>query len=85
MLVGWDPLDKTVHFVALTADDELHDHRCKWSDDKTVACEPFKGGMRGQPITEDLSFSFDAGQMTVKSVVTMKDGSKMTFEGKGKH
>ena len=40
--------------------------------------------MGGEPITEDLSFSFDKGSMVFKSVVTMKDGGKMIFEGKGK-
>jgi hypothetical protein len=82
VMVGWDPLDKTLHFMSFTTDDELHDHRCKWSDEKNVVCEPLKAGMNGMPITEDLSFSFDVKQMTFKSVVTMKDGGKMTFEGK---
>jgi hypothetical protein len=39
--------------------------------------------MNGEPITEDLSFSVEKGSMSFKSVVTMKDGGKMVFEGKG--
>jgi hypothetical protein len=81
-LVGFDPLDKTLHFMAVTTDDEVHDHRCKWKDDKNVVCEPLHGGMNGEPITEDLSFGFEKGSMSFKSVVTMKDGGKMVFDGK---
>jgi hypothetical protein len=82
-LVGFDPLDKTLHFMAVTTDDEVHDHRCKWKDDKNVVCEPLHGGMGGEPITEDLSFAFDKGSFSFKSVETMKDGNKMLFEAKG--
>jgi hypothetical protein len=82
-LVGFDPLDKTLHFMAVTTDDEVHDHRCKWKDDKNAVCEPLHAGMNGEPITEDLSFGFEKGSMSFKSIVTMKDGGKMMFEGKG--
>jgi len=42
-------------------------------------------GPGGDPITEELSMKFpDPKNMQFSSVVTMKDGSKMTFEGKGK-
>ena len=83
ILVGYDPLDKTTHFMAVTTDDEVHDHRCKWKDEKNLVCDPLHAGMGGEPITEDLSFSFDKASMSFKSVVTMKDGGKVTFEGKG--
>ena len=53
------------------------------STTKTAVCEPLHAGMNGEPITEDLSFDFEKGSMSFKSVVTMKDGGKMVFEGKG--
>jgi hypothetical protein len=39
--------------------------------------------MNGEPITEDLSFGFEKGSMSFKSVVTMKDGGKVVYDGKG--
>jgi hypothetical protein len=69
--------------MSITTDDEVHDHHCKWKDDKNVVCEPLRAGMGGELITEDLSFSFDKGSMSFKSVVTMKDGGKLAFEGQG--
>jgi hypothetical protein len=84
VLVGWDTYSKSVHFMAITSNEEVHDHKCMWKDEKTIACEPLKGGMMGQPITEDLRFTFDGQNMTFTSVTTMADGKKMSFEGKGK-
>jgi hypothetical protein len=83
ILVGVDRLDDKVHFMAMTSDDELHDHVCSWQDDKNLVCNPLKAGIGGQPITEELAFSFDADQMSLKSAIHFADGTKMLFEGPG--
>lgn len=36
ILIGADRLDDKVHFMAMTSDDELHDHVCTWKDSKKV-------------------------------------------------
>ena len=73
-LVGFDPFDKTMHFMAVTSDDEIHDHRCKWKDETHLACEPLKAGLGGQPATEELSFSFEKDAAGFASTTTMKNG-----------
>ena len=72
-----------MHFMAVTTDDEVHDHRCKWKDQDHALCDPLHAGLGGEPITEELSFAFDKGSLSFKSITTMKDGGKMIFEGKG--
>ena len=83
VLVGVDRLDNKVHFMAMTSDDELHDHVCSWQDAKSLACDPLQGGLGGQAITEELSFTFDADQSSFKSVVKFADGKQMVFEAVG--
>ncbi len=83
VLIGADRPDGKVHFMAMTSDDELHDHVCSWQDQKKLVCESLKGGLGGQPITEDLSFSFGDGALSFKSVIHMADGSQMVFDAPG--
>jgi len=83
-LVGYDPVDKVVHFMAITSDGEFHDHKGTWKDDKSLVFEPLKYNSAMGPATEDLRLSFAAAnQMSFNSVTTMADGSKVTFEGSG--
>lgn len=85
VMVAWDPYSKAVHFMSISSDDEVHDHKCAWKDDKTLSCEPLKGGSMGQAITEELSFTWDGPKsMTHRSTTTFGDGSKVVFEGTGK-
>jgi hypothetical protein len=83
MLIGADRLDGKVHFMAMTSDDELHDHVCAWQDEKKLVCDPLKGGLGGQAITEDLSFTFGDGALSFKSVIHMADGTQMVFDAPG--
>jgi hypothetical protein len=79
-LVGFDTYGKSVHFMAMTSDEEVHDHKCRWSGDD-LACEQLKGGIGGQAATEDLSFSFPGKTRSFKSTITLADGGKFYFEG----
>ncbi len=83
ILIGADRLDGKVHFMAMTSDDELHDHVCSWQDQKNLVCDPLKGGLGGQAITEDLSFTFNGNDISFKSVIQMADGTKMVFDAPG--
>ena len=84
ILVGVDRLDDKVHFMAMTSDDELHDHVCAWRDEKNLVCDPLKGGLGGQPITEDLTFTFDGDMGTFKSVIHLGEGKQMVFDAPGR-
>jgi hypothetical protein len=83
-LVAYDPYSKAVHFMAVTSDDEVHDHACQWQADQKLVCAPLKAGMSGMAITEDLEF-FGAGKtLGFKAVMTMPDGRKATCEFKSR-
>jgi hypothetical protein len=82
-LIGYDTFSKAVHFMGITSDEEVHDHRCLWKG-QALACDPLKGGFGGEPITEDLSFSFEGKGIRFLSTTTMKDGGKLVFEGNGR-
>jgi len=83
-LVGYDTFTKRVHFMAMTSDEAVHDHPCTWKDEHVLACEPLKGGMNGQPITEEFSVSFDGGGAAIKATVILPDGGRMLVDIKGK-
>jgi hypothetical protein len=56
---------------------------CTWRDAKNLVCDPFKGGLGGQPISEDLAFMFDGDKGSFSSVIQFADGSKMVFDAPG--
>jgi hypothetical protein len=80
-VVGYDTFGKSVHFMGIFSDEEVHVHKCAWKG-STLACEPLKGGMGGGPITEEFSLTFDGNASSFTSVCTFPDGGKATFEGK---
>jgi hypothetical protein len=79
-LIGYDTYGKAVHFMAITSDEEVHDHVCRWNGDE-LPCDSLKGGMGGQAVTEALSFSFAGKKRSFTSTITFADGGKATFEG----
>lgn len=84
-LLAYDPEGKAVHYMCVTSSGEVHDHKGRWRDDKTVEFEPLQAGLMGKPITETIRWYFpDANTITKSSVVTMPDGSSMVFEFSGK-
>ncbi len=85
-LIGYDANGKAVHFVGMDSMGVVHDHKCNWKDDKTLACEPLQWtGDDGQPATVDLTVTWsDPKTIKVVETTTAKDGSKMAFEGTGK-
>jgi hypothetical protein len=82
-VVGYDTFGKSVHFMGIFSDEEVHDHKCAWKGNE-LACETLKGGMGGGPVTEDMSFAFDGNKSSFKSVCSFPDGGKATFEATGK-
>ena len=71
--------------MCVTSMGEVHDHKGKWKDDKTLEFEPLHAGMMGQQIIETLKWSFpDSHTLAKTSTVTMLDGSSMVFEFTGK-
>jgi hypothetical protein len=84
-LITYDVEAKVVRFVGMSSLGEVHDHRCTWKDDKTLACEPLALTVDGKPATVDFTVTFtDAKNVTMNETTTLKDGSKFAFDGKGK-
>lgn len=78
ILVAYDFFSKAVHFMAVTSDDEIHDHKCRWQGEGMLSCDPLKGGMSGMAITEDLEFTVGRRKLGFRSVITMPDGQRAT-------
>jgi hypothetical protein len=85
-LIGYDVDTKAVHLYAVGSPGEVHDHKCTWSDEKTLACEPLKATMGGGPLTEEITFTFpDAKTIEMKGTITDKNGAmKLSATGKRK-
>ena len=84
-LFAYDPDGKAVHYMCVSSMGEVHDHKGRWKDDKTIEFEPLHAGMMGQQIIETLKWSFpDSHTLAKTSTVTMPDGSSMVFEFTGK-
>lgn len=70
--------------MCVTSMGEVHDHKGKWTDAKTIEFEPLRAGMMGQLVTETNRWYFpDTNTIDKTSVVTMADGTAMNFEFKG--
>lgn len=83
-LVGYDPVEKVVHFMAMTSDGEYHDHKGTWKDDSSLVFDPYPYQSAGGPVTESFGIKWtDSRTMTFTSTTTMADGSSVTFQGKG--
>ena len=84
-LLAFDPETKTVHYMCVTSMGEVHDHKGRWTDPKTIDFEPLKAGMMGQQVIETLKWHFDDDHTINKtSEVKLADGKMMRFHFKGK-
>lgn len=84
-LVTYDVNGKDVRFIGVNSMGEMHDHHCSWKDDKTLACEPLAITDEGQAATVDFTTTWtDAKNLAMTETTTRKDGTKVTYEGKGK-
>jgi hypothetical protein len=84
-LVTYDEEGKSIRFVGMSSTGEVHDHKCIWKDDKTMTCEPLAITVGGQPATVDFTATFsDPKNVHMVETTTLKDGSKMSFDGTGK-
>jgi len=84
LLVGFDTFHKNVHFMAMTSDEEVHDHVCNWRSATELVCDSLKGGLMGDEVTEDFSLTFAGDRGSFRSVMKLKDGSQVLFEATGK-
>lgn len=83
-LLAYDPEGKAVHYMCVTSMGEVHDHKGKWIDDKTIEFEPLRAGMLGRLVTETNRWYFpDAKTIDKTSKVRFADGSVMNFEFRG--
>ena len=83
-LLAYDPEGKAIHFMCVTSMREVHDHKGRWTNDREIQFEPYKTSMGGQPVTEDVTFTFpNPDHIKTRSVISTKDGSRMTFEFSG--
>jgi len=83
-LLAFDPEGKAIHYMCVTSMGEVHDHKGKWVDARTIEFEPLRAGMMGRPITETLRWRFPNNRTIDKtSEVTLVDGSSMRFEFRG--
>ena len=84
-LLAFDPEGKAVHYMCVTSMGEVHDHKGKWVDDKTIEFEPLRAAMMGQSITETLRWHFaEAGVIDKTSEIKLADGNSMKFEFRGR-
>lgn len=84
-LLAFDPEGKAIHYMCVTSMGEVHDHKGKWIDERTIEFEPLRAGFNGQPIIETLRWRFPASDSIDKtSEVKLPDASVMKFEFNGK-
>lgn len=81
-LIGFDTDTKIAHLFAVGSPGEVHDHRCRWSGDKVLDCEPLEATLDGQPIKETFSLTFDGNKIKLKGTTVTKDGP-INFEATG--
>jgi hypothetical protein len=70
--------------MAMTSDEEVHDHVCTWQSASELVCDPLRGGLMGDEITEDFSLRLAGDRASFRSVTKMKDGGQILFEAAGR-
>ena len=84
-LFALDPQGKAVHYMCVTSMGEVHDHKGRWTDPKTIEFEPLQAGMMGQQVIETLKWRFEDDRTLYKtSEVKLSDGNVMQFSFRGK-
>ena len=82
-MMAFDPVGTTgVHFMCVTTDGEVHDHRGRWTDATHVAFDrlSWSGGPGGNGY-EDLACSWPTAKTMVWTSVTQaSDGTKVKFD-----
>ena len=79
LLVSYVESEKAIHIVGADSMGTYHDHKCAWKDDKNIGCD----ALTTPEGTVDLVMSIpDAKNASVTETTTMKDGSKLVFDGK---
>ena len=82
-LISYDEERKAVHWFAVGSTGEVHDHTCRWSDDKTLDCGTFKATMGGVPMTQVFKAVFDGNKVTLIATTTTPEGdTKLESAGK---
>jgi len=85
ILIGYDTFGGKVHFMAMTSDDEVHDHVCTWRDKQNLDCGVLHGGLGGQKVAEELRFRCDGpGNLALYSNSRFADGKSLLIEAVGK-
>jgi hypothetical protein len=83
-MIAHDPEGSGVHMMCVTSMGEVHDHKGKWKDDKTLEFEPLKATMEGKPITETVVMTMaDAKTVSMTSTTTTANGD-MVFSSTSK-
>ncbi|MEK6334591.1 MAG: hypothetical protein AABM67_06550 [Acidobacteriota bacterium] len=83
-LLAYDQEGKAVHYMCVTSMGEVHDHKGKWKDARTIEFEPLRAGLMGQPIVETLRWHFpDVNTIAKTSDIKLANGSVMHFEFRG--
>lgn len=81
-LISYNVGDQRWHNFEVTSQGDVHDHRCKWVDDKTSVCDPFKDSIDGKSATMDTKMTWpDKKTITISNVVTIDDGTKILMNG----
>jgi hypothetical protein len=71
---------RVVHLMCVTSMGEVHDHKGRWTDEKTIEFEPLQGEFIGQAMTETIRWRFpEASSFESESAIAMADGTKMRF------
>jgi hypothetical protein len=84
-LIGYDNYGRKVHFMAMTSDDEVHDHVCSWKDMHDLDCGVLEGGLGGQKVAEELRFRCESpGVLSVYSNSRFADGKRLVLQASGK-
>jgi hypothetical protein len=84
-LLAYAGESKTVHFMCVTSMGEVHDHKGRWTNEKTVEFESLQGDFMGKTVVETIHWSFpDRSTFETKATVAMPDGSMMRFEYAGR-
>lgn len=75
-IIGYDPVERVVHWMEISSTGEYHNHIGRWSHN-VLKFEPLTFTVPGGQATEDLRVDFSSSKMVLHSVTTTAQGKSI--------
>jgi hypothetical protein len=81
-LIAYDKRSGRVRFMIVASNGEVSDRVCRWTDDRTLACEPYAAGTGADQMLDTVTMTLDGNRGRYHSTGTL-GGKAFDFDAVG--